>query len=1224
MEEFEGIIKEVVSIDGVDFYLVEDVVSLDNYYVPKSKIDNLWIVEFGVKMPFLREFNLTNKRNYISLLIPKYKVGRELFLTVRKRDILNGKIILELESEFYPSLTVLGNPWQEDFSEVLCRVVGFRRGLPKLRNIDQRSQDWPKDAVYSFKIKGYGDYADKKGKIHNALIIETSKGEEIKVKANIWHSKELWKFDDIRCKVIGVTSSGLPKLIVVDSRHPIYEKGRNYFFYVIQFERKKLNSGSEIEVIKLRDETHSVYEVSALPNQRNKLNIDDKLECEVIDIGSNLFLRQVNIDDPFFYPFEEIVDDRNLYTNYFERFLNPSYTKFYSQYTQKSAFWVFTYCNSVLIDLKNSAIKRRSLNELLEIILLHSKVEEWILNKGILQAIIDDLDRKRTKAKISKILNSNRLQIEVIEYILEFKEDDFFLDQRRQPNLQKLFYFLEYSNFESIDEIQILKILNVITYDYDLNTESFYYVNRIKSYINKYIPTLRASFYQYYFILSKDLNDLERKNILKYINWSLVELKLSKLGGNNFESNLVLSRIYRTLTLLSSDYSNNKKLLLNAFYIISNVDVNYDLPFDMNVEAVISHTIGLPVNPNVGDSLDLSRDWHSTLAKSRHYRGYKLYINDLQGFLPYQNITDPTLRRYTGNLVDWTLNVSVTLYCNDFKYFIAKQMDCFSDFYYSKNNLLEDSNLIDVIDLATVQNTTDYGVFVNTKYGDGLIHLSNISYEYFDKSNIPLYFKKGDQIPVYINGLNADGLILSLKDLIGTEYEKKYFDIFELFSSEIYEEVGNEEKNIDFLIELEKGFIFEQYASIQQDFDAKIKYIKFAKAFFSNTKNARSYLLNIYLEYFNSIIQLDNLIADYSFEKYVFFKKEILKIKEKLDPKTLENFPESKSLLFFIDILNLFNSQNEADLEVLFDLMRQSIRNNDDILKTLAKGALANNLIISEINPNSVEELNEFTLKNLKTIRQYINQGVLSVKETVEDRLAKEMKEKRSYWLERIKLDEGESLEFKSTFITPVPSKDNKRIIESLEKRLIKASNEKERAGIIGRIESLVNMENDQTKGLEKKIIHSALKTICAFANTNGGVLLLGVSDDKSIFGLERDYGHFKEENKRDSFGKYFDSMIKNYFGESFSSSLLEKEFLKFPEGDILIVKVNKSPNEIFLLKDEYGNKEESIYVRNLSSSEKLSGIELAKFIRNKLVSSIQNSGTSLINLDNQNTAFIG
>jgi hypothetical protein len=102
------------------------------------------------------------------------------------------------------------------------------------------------------------------------------------------------------------------------------------------------------------------------------------------------------------------------------------------------------------------------------------------------------------------------------------------------------------------------------------------------------------------------------------------------------------------------------------------------------------------------------------------------------------------------------------------------------------------------------------------------------------------------------------------------------------------------------------------------------------------------------------------------------------------------------------------------------------------------------------------------------------------------------------------------------------------------------------------------------------------------------------------IFGLEQDYNSFKKEQTRDEFAKYFDSKIKDYFGDSFSSTLLEKEFLKFPEGDILIIKVLPSLEEIFLLKDEKGNQDESIYVRNLASSDKLKGIELSKFIKRK------------------------
>ena len=85
-----------------------------------------------------------------------------------------------------------------------------------------------------------------------------------------------------------------------------------------------------------------------------------------------------------------------------------------------------------------------------------------------------------------------------------------------------------------------------------------------------------------------------------------------------------------------------------------------------------------------------------------------------------------------------------------------------------------------------------------------------------------------------------------------------------------------------------------------------------------------SYLLNIYLEYFASLEKLDKLLEDYSFEKYTSYRNDILVIKNKVQLKTLENFPESKNLLFFIDILSLFNCKDDDDIEKLLNIINCS------------------------------------------------------------------------------------------------------------------------------------------------------------------------------------------------------------------------------------------------------------------------------------------------------------
>ena len=331
-------------------------------------------------------------------------------------------------------------------------------------------------------------------------------------------------------------------------------------------------------------------------------------------------------------------------------------------------------------------------------------------------------------------------------------------------------------------------------------------------------------------------------------------------------------------------------------------------------------------------------------------------------------------------------------------------------------------------------------------------------------------------------------------------------------------------------------------------------------------------------------------------------------IKNKVQLKTLENFPESKNLLFFIDILSLFNSKDDDDIEKLFHLTKKPIEENDLMLKTVAKNALANNLIVSELtNSEEQNDLNNFTFNNLKRIREFISQGVLSVKESQENKLKKELEEKITYWKGKIALDEGEKMEFKASLFTPIPSNEKNKVIESLNKQLESSKNEIAKTKLSERIAEIEN-EAKNVKNIDKILIHSSFKTLCAFANTNGGHLLLGVMDNKKIFGLEQDYKYFNDKKDRDEFGKRFDELLKEYFGDSFSSLLLEKEFLKFPEGDVLIIEVKRSDEEIFILKNEKGEKEDYLYVRNLSSSIKLKGIELSKFIKNKVKQNIQNN----------------
>lgn len=1208
MKEITCEIKKQIILENKEFYVVKELLNNEEHLIPINQIDDIVDIKIGESINFIKEVNSKYGKTFLSIVNPKYKIGSSYIFDIIeiKNEGNRSYFVLKNDDEF--NLTVVVLPNQEKLEKINCRVMGYRKGVPVLRNIDLTNSEWEINSNRMFKVLGFGFVKGKKDNIINTVIVEVAKNTSLHVRAYKWHREEIWDFKDLSCKVIGVSKDGLPKLIIDDERHPLYGVGKTYQFKILGFSKRTTIISQElITVVDLIDDFNIKYEVFAYPNQEDKCMPGDIIECKIEKIGTQLHLRQVN-NDPFYVTFDDIVKDKKKKNEYFDKYFddsNASNLKLKTQYDSRSAFWVFTYCNNIMPKIKSDLAYRKEYDKLIQVIEIHTSIEEWILSKGILRAILNNDERKTTKKKVESILENNKSEKRVVELIIKFEISNFLKSQIDFFILQDLYYLIRYCDLESLDEILFLKIINKVKLksEQNLNSLDLHYLKLILKVLNKSKKKYKLDISQNYFILSSSSKGVNNVLISKYFRLTYTIIEIYEILNDNKNRNLLIAQLYRFFSAFENNFESRKKLLYNSFYILSNNNHHFDFPillYDENIELDLSK---LQINPNQNNFVPESEKGYCLVKiKARDYQGFKVSTGKIEGFLPFNNIDDAFLKHNKLDYYDWETNVEITLYSKQFNFFIAKQILKESEFYLSNRMNTIKMPDIGTILYGTVKDTHRYGVFFTTDFGDGLLRINNISDYFVYQDNIPLYFKKGDKLPLYLLDNERGKFELSFKHLIGTDYENIYYETMDFYEYELDDSFVNEELDIEILFEIEKGFVFEQYAIIQNVVTEKIKYLRFAKAFFSSTKNSRSYLLNIYIEYFNSLLKLDELISDYTFEKYDTFRKYIIQIKDKVLPKTLDNYPESKNLLFFIEILNLFNSREEADLQKLFSIIVKPSEDDESLLKVVSKTVLSNNLIISESNYYDYQELDSYTLKNLKRIRKYISQGVLSLEDTIEDRLSIELEEKRTYWRKTIELDEGAKLEFKSTFLTPVPDLEKKRIIETLEKELEKDCNDEVASSIHKRI--------DDIKGLiaQKRIIHSALKTISAFANTSGGTLLLGVSDDKKIFGLEQDYKSFKKDNFRDEFGKRFDEIIREYFGNSFSSTLLEKEFLKFPEGDTLIINVKPSEEEIFLLKDENGKKDESLYVRNLSSSEKLTGIELAKFIKKKYRESFSNN----------------
>ena len=150
--------------------------------------------------------------------------------------------------------------------------------------------------------------------------------------------------------------------------------------------------------------------------------------------------------------------------------------------------------------------------------------------------------------------------------------------------------------------------------------------------------------------------------------------------------------------------------------------------------------------------------------------------------------------------------------------------------------------------------------------------------------------------------------------------------------------------------------------------------------------------------------------------------------------------------------------------------------------------------------------------------------------------------------LELIKRGEGEKIEFKSTLRT-----------------------------------------NLHTNEVDRKVELACLKTITAFLNSEGGTLLVGVTDSGSITGTNKD--NFQSN---DRLALHFTNLIKEHIGNQYLP-YIHFEIILLEGKHILKAECIKSNKPVFLRI----NKDEEFYIRIGPASVQITGSRLIEYIGN-------------------------
>ena len=131
---------------------------------------------------------------------------------------------------------------------------------------------------------------------------------------------------------------------------------------------------------------------------------------------------------------------------------------------------------------------------------------------------------------------------------------------------------------------------------------------------------------------------------------------------------------------------------------------------------------------------------------------------------------------------------------------------------------------------------------------------------------------------------------------------------------------------------------------------------------------------------------------------------------------------------------------------------------------------------------------------------------------------------------------------------------------------------------------------NLQTGEIDKRMEKAVLKTLVAFMNSDGGTLLIGVSDDGSVCGVDLD----SFENK-DKLNLHLTNLISSQIGNGFLP-YISFDMVDFDDKTVVRVRCLTSPQPVFL-KD---GKVEIYYVRSGPSSVELTGMSLINYVNNR------------------------
>jgi predicted HTH transcriptional regulator len=138
-----------------------------------------------------------------------------------------------------------------------------------------------------------------------------------------------------------------------------------------------------------------------------------------------------------------------------------------------------------------------------------------------------------------------------------------------------------------------------------------------------------------------------------------------------------------------------------------------------------------------------------------------------------------------------------------------------------------------------------------------------------------------------------------------------------------------------------------------------------------------------------------------------------------------------------------------------------------------------------------------------------------------------------------------------------------------------------------------------QKQVINKELEDVIVKSVAAFANGQGGTLLIGVKDDGEVLGMERDYSSLSGD--RDKFERHLRGLLQQRMGVAFTANKIRIQFPVVADKEICQIEIAPAPKPIVVkITEKGGQPRERFYIRSGNASQELPLSEMQSYIKER------------------------